>query len=61
MEGYFSKAKVMPLLLKTKFAKFDKNPDIVAEFEYWIAKKQYKETNYVVAEGYTVKKFSKLS
>lgn len=61
IEEYYSKAKVMPLLLKTKLAKFDKNSDIASEFEYWIVNKQYKETNCIVVEGYTAKKLSKLS
>lgn len=57
IKEYYSKVKVMPLLLETKLSKFDKNPDIATEFEYWIVKKQYKETHCVVVEGYTAKNF----
>lgn len=61
IEEYYAKAKVMPLLLKSKMAKLSKHPDIAAELEYWITEKQYKEGNCVVVEGYSAKKLSELS
>lgn len=61
IEEYYAKAKVMPLLLKSKMAKLSKHSDIAAELEYWITEKQYKEGNCVVVEGYSAKKLSELS
>lgn len=61
IEEYYAKAKVMPLLLKSKMSKLSKHPDIAAELEYWITEKQYKEGNCVVVEGYSAKKLSELS
>ncbi len=61
IEEYYAKAKVMPLLLKSKMSKLSKNPDIAAELEYWITEKQYKEGNCVVVKGYSAKKLSELS
>lgn len=61
IEEYYAKAKVMPLLLKSKMAKLSKHPDIAAELEYWITEKQYKEGNCVVVEGYSAKELSELS
>lgn len=61
IEEYYAKAKVMPLLLKSKLAKLSKHSDIASEFEYWITEKTYKETECVVVEGYTAKKLSEVS
>ncbi len=61
IEEYYAKAKVMPLLLKSKMSKLSKHPDIAAELEFWIAEKHYKEENCVVVEGYSAKKLSELS
>lgn len=61
IEEYYAKAKVMPLLLKSKMSKLSKHPDIAAELEYWITEKQYKEVHCVVVEGYSAKKLSELS
>lgn len=61
IEEYYAKAKVMPLLLKSKMSKLSKHSDIAAELEYWITEKQYKEENCVVVEGYSAKKLSELS
>ena len=61
INDYYKKAKIMPLLLKTKLKKFDNNPDIAEEFEYWILKKEYIDTDNVTVEGYSAKSLSKLS
>ena len=61
IEEYYAKAKVMPLLLKSKMAKLSKNPDIASELEYWIINKQYKNGNCVEVEGYSAKKLSEMS
>lgn len=61
IEEYYAKAKVMPLLLKSKMTKLSKHPDIAAGLEYWISEKKYREKDCVVVEGYTAKKLSELS
>ncbi len=61
IEDYYAKAKVMPLLLKRKMTKLSRHSDIAAEFEYWIAEKQYKDRNCIVVEGYSAKRLSELS
>lgn len=61
IEEYYAKAKVMPLLLKTKMAKLSKHSDIATELEYWITEKKYKESDCVAVEGYTAKKLSEVS
>lgn len=61
IEEYYEKAKVMPLLLKSKMAKLSKHSDIATELEYWITEKKYKESDCVVVEGYTAKKLAKVS
>lgn len=61
IEEYYAKAKVMPLLLKSKMAKLNKHPDIAAELEYWITEKKYKENDAILVSGYTAKTLSELS
>lgn len=61
IEEYYQKANVMPLVLKQKISKFEQNPDIADEFEFWLKNKCYKNTNCISVEGYTAEKISKLS
>lgn len=60
IEEYYKKVKVMPLLLKQKMNKLQRNEDIQEEFEYWIEHKKYVQ-NGVSIEGYTAQKLSELS
>lgn len=60
IENYYKQANVMPLLLKQKMNKLARNNDILKEFEYWIAHKQY-VPNGVSIEGYTAKSLAELS
>lgn len=60
IEEYYKQAKVMPLLLKQKMNKLQRNEDIQKEFEYWIEHKKY-VPNGVSIEGYTAQKLSELS
>lgn len=60
IEEYYAKAKVMPLLLKSKMAKLSKHSDIATELEYWITEKKYKDDG-VVVEGYTAKSLAEIS
>lgn len=60
IEDYYKQAKVMPLLLKQKLSKLQRNEDILKEFEYWIEHKAYLQ-NGVCIEGYTAKSLAELS
>ena len=60
IEDYYKQSKVMPLLLKQKLSKFQRNEDIQKEFEYWIQHKEYVRDGISI-EGYTAKKLSELS
>ena len=61
IKKFYEDNKIPGILLKQKLARFDKNPDIAAEFEYWIEHKTYKEAGAVSVEGYTAKKLSEKS
>lgn len=60
IENYYKQANVMPLLLKQKMTKLQRNADIMSEFEYWIEHKQYVR-NGVSVEGYTARSLAELS
>lgn len=60
IENYYKQANVMPLLLKQKMIKFQRNADIMREFEYWIEYKQY-QNNGLSVEGYTAQSLAELS
>lgn len=60
VENYYRQANVMPLLIKQKIVKLQRNPDILKEFEHWIAHKEYLQ-NGISVEGYTAKSLSELS
>ncbi|MBP3804159.1 MAG: hypothetical protein J6I76_09715 [Oribacterium sp.] len=61
IKKFYEDNKIPGILLKKKLESFDKNPDIAAEFEYWIEHKTYKEAGAVSVEGYTAKKLSEES
>ena len=61
IEEYYKSANIMPFLLKRKLDKFDKHPDVAAEFEYWIENKAYKDNGCVSVEGYTAQKIAEIS
>ena len=60
IEKYYNDNKVAAALLTQNLEKFERNPDISAEFEYWIENKQYKKDALEI-EGYTAQKLSELS
>lgn len=60
IENYYKQANVMPLLLKQKMTKLQRNADIMGEFEYWIEHKQYVR-NGVSVEGHTARSLAELS
>lgn len=60
IENYYKQANVMPLLLKQKMSKLQRNVDIMKEFEYWIEHKAYLQKG-VSVEGYTAQSLANLS
>ena len=60
IENYYKQANVMPLLLKQKMIKLQRNADIMREYEYWIEHKQY-QNNGLSVEGYTAQALAELS
>ena len=60
IENYYKQANVMPLLLKQKMSKLQRNDDIMKEFEYWIEHKAYLQ-NGISIEGHTAQSLAKLS
>lgn len=60
IENYYKQANVMPLLLKQKMSKLQRNADIMKEFEYWIEHKAYLQKGISV-EGYTAQSLADLS
>jgi hypothetical protein len=61
VEEYYKQANMMPLILKQKLSKLQKNTDILQEFEYWIQHKDYKKDDCVSIDGYTAEKLAALS
>lgn len=60
IENYYKQADVMPLLLKQKMSKLQRNADIMREFEYWIEHKAYLQKGISI-EGYTAQSLADLS
>lgn len=60
IEKYYNDNNIAPALVKQKLEKFNRNPDIEKEFEYWIENKQY-TPDALEIEGYTAQKLSQLS
>ena len=61
IEKYYHDANLKGALLKQKLQKFERNPDIASEFEYWIQNKKYTEKEPIEIEGYTAKALAELS
>lgn len=61
IEDFYVSANTPQILIKKKKEKFDRNPDIAAEFETWIQEKEYRDVGAVVVEGYTAKNLADLS
>lgn len=61
IETFYKDNNIPEFLLKQKMAKFENNPDVAGEFEYWIKNKKYKQQETVVVEEYTAEKISQLS
>lgn len=53
IRNYYLKANIPDFILQRKAELFDRNPDIAAEFEYWIVNKAFPETDCVCVENYT--------
>ena len=61
IKKFYEENKIPGILIKQKLDKFEKNPDIAEEFEYWIEHKNYKTDGAVSIEGYTARKLSEES
>ena len=61
IEEYYKQANVIPLILKQKMSKLQRNEDILKEFEYWIQHNDYKKDGCVSIAGYTAEKLAMLS
>ncbi len=61
IQKYYEDNKVPGMLLKKKMERFENNPDIASEFEYWIENKEYKTDGELSVEGYTAKSLSEVS
>ena len=61
IKKFYEENKIPGILIKKKLDSFDKNPDIAAEFEYWIEHTTYIGENALSVEGYTAKKLSEES
>ncbi|MBR4731558.1 MAG: hypothetical protein IK081_02215 [Lachnospiraceae bacterium] len=57
---YYEKADLSADLLTEKLEKFERNPDIAKEFEYWIKNGEFK-CNGIEEKGYTAEKLASLS
>ncbi|MCR5461219.1 MAG: hypothetical protein K6F51_15250 [Acetatifactor sp.] len=57
---YYEKAGITGELLTEKLEKFERNPDIAKEFEYWITNGEFKRGG-VEEKGYTAEKLAALS
>lgn len=60
IKRFYEKVNTHSSLLQRKCERFDKNPDIADEFEYWIEYRQYKDGG-VKEQGYTAKDLASLS
>lgn len=61
IENFYKEKNIPEVLLAQKIKTFDANPDIAAEFEFWIQNRQYKTDGAVSVEGYTAKTLSEES
>ncbi len=61
IEDYYKELDLIPLLTQSNMERFNRNPDIASEFEYWIENKEYQKDSCVEVEGYTAEGISRLS
>lgn len=60
IEKFYRKTGILSVLLSQKLSRFERNPDIAQEFEYWLECKRFKSGG-VVEHGYTAEKLASLS
>ena len=60
-EDFYRTNKLPEALIRSKLARYEQNPDIAKEFEYWIDTKKYKTVDCITIEGFTAQGLSKLS
>ncbi len=62
LKGYMEEEiNVKPEMVEYYETSFKNHPDIRAEFEKWIATREYETENPIVVEGYTAKDISELA
>ena len=57
---YYKKVDLPSDLITEKLEKFERNPDIAMEFEYWIKNGEFKRGG-IEEKGYTAEKLAELS
>ena len=53
IKRFYEDKKIPAPIMKSKFEKLDKYPDVASEFEHWIKTGSYKEEDPLTVEGYT--------
>lgn len=61
IKDFYKKAGVVPFLLKSKLARLEKHPDILAEFVQWIENGTYQGENGVAVYGFSAKALAEKS
>ncbi len=61
IKDFYMAAQIPATMIDDKLEKFNRHPDIMKEFEYWISKKAYKTDSPLEIEGYTAQKLAELS
>lgn len=62
IEKYYEQNGILPFLLQMKAENLERNPDIEAEFAYWLTTGQYKAPDdCVCVDGYSAEKLAALS
>lgn len=57
---FYERVGTIPALLTQKLSKFEENPDIAKEFEYWIEHKQF-IAHGIEEHGYSAEKLASIS
>ena len=61
IKEFYERTGIVPFLLKSKIARLEKNPDILAEFVQWIEDGTYQEQNCVAVSGFSAKALAEKS
>lgn len=61
IKKFYEDCRFPEFLMEDILGKFEKNPDIAREFEYWIENKDFNTENAIEIEGYTAKSLAEKS